>query len=174
MRRLFIFNILVLFFLLLSSFSCSSYPSDKCLIENFDTNKSDFEKLVVMIQEDNQIISVMKNGEVLDIRYQANNQILTKERLKEYQLLLNKINASEIRIYTDNKKDNSNFSSISIFAWDTRSWSIVGGGHSKSYSFQFEKPEKIVESLDEIKSRGGDASHYKKISENWYLYLDIW
>lgn len=176
MRRLFIFNILVLFLLLLllTSFGCSSYPSDKYLIENFNANREEFEKLLTMAQIDKQIISVKKNGEVLDINYKQNETLLSSERINEYTNLLNKINALEIQINTDNKKDSSNFSGISIFAWDTRSWSIVGGGHSKSYTFQLEKPEQIVDSLDRLKSNGNDVVAYKKISENWYLYLDIW
>ena len=169
------FLILTLIFaLVLANSSCSSYPTDKYLEENFNANRTYFEKLVSMIQDDKKVISIGKSREILDINYQPNKNVISRERLDDYISLLNKINALSIRLHTGNNNDRTNFSSIQIFVWDSRSWSIVGGGNSKSYLFTYDKPERIVESPDEIKSKGGDASHYKKLSENWYLFLDIW
>ncbi|MEK7723999.1 MAG: hypothetical protein AAB336_06610 [Acidobacteriota bacterium] len=127
-----------------------------------------------MIQEDKRVISVSINGEILDLGYQNNGNIISKKRLDEYITLLEQINALSIRRYTGNKNDRTNFSSVDFLVYESKGWLLGIGGTYKYYIFTHENPDRLVDSLDDLKSSGGDASHYKKISENWYLYLDIW
>ena len=150
------------------------FPSDQYLEDNFRANRADFERLITIIQEDNQLIRVSKNGELPDIAYQKNENIISKERLNEYQSLLNKVNVLNIRVDRDNKIDNSNFSKIEFLVYESKGWMLGMGGTYKYYIFTQQPPERLSDSLDKLKSSGNEGFAYKKISENWYFCLDIW
>lgn len=149
-------------------------PNDEFLIENFKRNRVEFEKLITMIREDERVISVSRDGSVLDINYNENRGVISEPRLAEYITLLKKVNAISVRIFLGSDNSRLKFSSIDVSVWEERSWSIVGGGCSKSYVFSDVEKKPTTASLDVLSFHQGDVSQFRQISENWYLYLDIW
>ncbi len=161
MRKLFIFNILVLFLLLLSSFGCSSYPSDKYLVENFNNNEPIFEKLVAMIQEDSKVCKMNKDCEYILISDTEYNIKLPFDRYQEYKSLLKQIGAINVRQFFVNKNDKSYSNEIYFLVYENPGFMM--GGVYKSYHHSKSKPDKLVDSLDELYSQNSEVFGYKEI-----------
>ncbi len=172
MRKLFIFNILVLFLLLLSSFGCSSYPSDKYLVENFNNHEPIFEKLVAMIQEDSEVCKVNIDCEYIVIDNYQPNKVISNERYQEYKSLLKQIGAINVRQFFVNKNDKSYSNEIYFLVYENPDFMM--GGVYKSYHHSKSKPDKLVDSLDELYSQNSEVFGYKEIRNNFYITLDIW
>ena len=153
-------------FLLLFTSSCSyqtPYPNDELLEQKFYANEPSFEKLIKMFEEDSTLFQVsLEKGAFESFEKIAN---LTENRLAEYNKILSKLDIEFIERY-ENQED------IYLKVWSNPNFFI--GGKSKYYFYSERDITNTVNSLDEIYRNGRDANQMKKISGNWYLYLDVW
>lgn len=137
-------------------------PKDKELENRFFANRTDFEKLVCLVQADSNLkrFSTSYDGQ-LDYKSRSN---LSEDRIKAYEELMGKLQIQEI-----SRWDQGN--TVYFQVWWTSH--LVIGNKSKYYVYLENPPEKLVDSLD-IRVGNNDANDYKKIEANWYLHLDIW
>ena len=140
-----------------------SYPTDEILEKNFHLNKVDFNKLIKKFQEDSNLLRVNEQDQVRDSL--GNKANLSPSRLSEYKRLFSKLKVQQInRVEYDR--------SIFIRVWGIPNFFI--GGKSKYCVFTETPPPNLETSLDDIYKSGRDANEFKRIGENWYLYLDVW
>lgn len=89
---------------------------------------------------------------------------LPQQRMDEYRQLLTKLNVISV-----NRREPSG--DIALLVWTRRH--MIIGTKSKYYLYAETPPEPLVDSLDELVG-GADAFAHKRISNNWYLLLDVW
>ncbi|HKY28341.1 MAG TPA: hypothetical protein VJM12_10430 [Pyrinomonadaceae bacterium] len=88
MRRNFQVHYLIVFsglFVALSGCGVSPHPSDAVLVERFYAHRADFEKLVIMFNEDTDLVRITAKNAFLE---KGGSRQLPKERLDEYHRLL--------------------------------------------------------------------------------------
>jgi hypothetical protein len=90
---------------------------------------------------------------------------LSKQRMDEYRSLLRKLG---LWVVSRGEKTGN----IYMKAWHRNAFLV--GGSSKYYVYAENSPEALVDSLDKLKNGGDDAYAFKKISDSWYMHLDIW
>lgn len=147
------------------------HPSDNDLIEIFQKNEADFEKLIQMAKEDSEFVRIAP-----DFTWHKDNASvprdvlnLPSERFDEYRKLFRKLEL-KAGIINSQPKD----------VWFVSSAKgLVTGGSSKGFMFLTEEPFPLVESLDEpdwnrpeLKGRKSKIL-YRKLKDNWYLYYLI-
>ena len=145
--------------------------SDKELRENFYRHQSNFEKIVSMVSEDSEVMSVDETYVLLN-GYKSwqgdTDEVFSTKRWNEYKVLFNQLGSPYV--HSISKKDNViDISSGSIAVSDIDEYeSIV---ISKGYACSLNEPSTQVESLDELGFEG-NGIYYKKIGGHWYLYFD--
>ena len=139
------------------------YPKDEVLQNNFYANKEDFDELVRLFQEDSSIFCINSQDEVVD--FDKNKTNIASSRLDEYKRLFSKLHIQQI--------NRSKFDQhISLRVWGIPNF--LFRGKSKYYVFMETPPKNLESFLDDIYESGRDSNDFKKIEENWYLYLDVW
>lgn len=163
------FFLIVLAHFLLTSCFRPSPPSDELLIETFGSNRNDFETLVRMIDKDTNETALYE----VDKRYTMYNSdekgTIDEQRRQEYLALLAKLNMLSIGISTGRER------SFVITAY-AKGFSPEGGVY-KGYEyfpngFPARRMSSLVQSLEytpQIYKPG--TLLYRKIDENWYLWL---
>lgn len=147
------------------AFGCTSgfagHPKDSELINNFQAQKADFEKLLQMFLSDKDLVRV-----AYDFTRPADIQSIgvNEQRINEYRELFRKLNLSAgIEGYGDKE--------IVTFYVSTQGLSVTGS--SKGYAYTKNYPQLVVDDLDTYQPAGGKSfTAYKHIEGNWYLYLD--
>lgn len=139
-----------------------NYPSDEVLEQRFHSNKAEFDKLIAMLDEDKDIVTLGLNY----VFYKGeSSREVSEERLNEYRKLFKKLKLNA-GIYRDNE------SSVRLIifkkGWLTNS--------EKSYLYSSIEPSTLVNSLDDVikNDAGNHRSVHKKIQDNWYLYYESW
>ena len=130
--------------------------------EKFRSEQASFHKLVEMFKKDARLSSLNKEAAYLSFDQKAD---LSKQRMDEYRSLLKKLGLGVV-------SRGEQTGNIYMKAWHRNGFLI--GGSSKSYVYAENPPEALVESLDKLKNSGHDAYAFKKISDRWYMHLDIW
>lgn len=162
-----VFNFLFICLLLSSLSSCffgdvleRQHPSDEVLISNFNAYEAEFGKLLRMFQEDKQLERVSdftrpENPESINI---------SQERIAQYRQMFKKLGLTAgIEGYQEKE--------MIWFHASTQGLSVTGS--SKGYVYTTNKPEKVVDNLDNYKSEDGKSFRaFRQIEDNWYLYLD--
>jgi len=152
----------ILIFCVLFTACIFNYPSDGILEQRFHSNKAEFDKLITMLKEDRDIVTLGFNY----VFYKdESSRELSEERLNEYRKLFKELNLNS-GIYRDNE------SSVRLIIFE-KGWLT---NSEKSYLYSSIKPSEIVNSLDEIikNDAGNHRAAYKKIQDNWYLYYESW
>ena len=151
-------------FLLGGCSSTSGYPPDHLLEARFRNHEAEFSRLLNIFKVDSHLFLVDSEA-----AYSARNTraVITEERLEEYQRLLSKLELD----YIARTNNHEGHEEISLRAW-TRPHLLLGA-KSKFYIYREIPPSPLVESLDGLVG-GTDAYAYKRIAENWYLFLDVW
>lgn len=151
----------------------SPHPSDNELIQNFQNNEADFEKLNQMAKEDSDFVRIAHHfnwtKESADYPPSKLKKVLPEERWNEYRNLFDKLNLTA-GICNYQPKE----------VWFLASGKgMVTGGSTKGYMYLAEEPSPIIESLDkpnfnrpEFEGKSS-AILYRKLKGNWYLYYEI-
>jgi hypothetical protein len=136
-----------------------AHPSSQELINNFLSHRPEFERLLQMAQEDQELYRVAydstrpENPEAIG---------LTQERLTEYRGLFDELN-----LEAGIEKGGDNV----WFIASARGLSVSGS--AKGYIYTQIPPDLVVEDLDNYFSADGRSfTAFQKIEENWYLYYD--
>ena len=153
----------VAFALFLFPLSCrTSHPSDGDLEQNFRMHQADFDKLVRMLTEDEDIVRII-DGHVYF--HEVSNRQLPQGRLNEYESLFRKLKI-EGGFHRSGGK-------IRLIA-STRGLALPNS--EKSYVYTPQVPGPLVGSLDEVinKNHGDQAPVFRRLNGNWYLYYESW
>jgi hypothetical protein len=144
---------------LLSNELGGEHPSSQELIDNFYSHCPEFDQLLQMALEDQELSRV-----AYDFTRPENPETIgvTQERLNEYRRLFDELN---LEAGIDNGRD-----SIWFIA-SARGLSVSGS--AKGYIYSRIPPGLIVEDLDSYDSPDGRSfTAFQKIEGNWYLYYD--
>ena len=170
-KTLFLILFLSFLFVNCGSFGESSpHISDESLIKNFQENEGDFNLLIQMAKQDSNMIRIANDftwtkDNVSFPRLESELGI-TNEHWEEYK---------KIFIKTKLKNGILNYQPDKVFL-AASSQGMLTGGSSKGYAYLKEKPEILVNSLDDYKfekSEENEITAYRKIADNWYLYYRI-
>jgi hypothetical protein len=160
-------------FLLLVSLliGCGGFPddiphkSDSVMIENFRNNKVGFEKLLLMVQEDEKKVGD-KFFRIDDDWFEPKNLnelVIGAERVEEYRKIFKQLDVQR-GFYAYGKGD------FYIFVSSSQGLSVSGS--SKSYVWSKETPKILVEcDLDTYNKehKPPKSTIYRHIEGNWYL-----
>jgi hypothetical protein len=140
----------------------SSHPTDHQLEERLRSNQSDFDRLVVMLSEDNEIVRL--DDKFVFFTEGANREV-PEERLRAYRDLF-----AKLRLERGFHRDRDNALRFIASARD------VGASSEKSYIYSTTPPTPLVDSLDYVieRDRGEQKPVYKKLQGSWYLYYASW
>lgn len=159
----FLFAVTFVYLVFPSIASFLSYPTDASLERRFFGNKQDFNTLLALFQDDRILRSVNRgDGAWIDFGEQAE---LSRDRLQRYNELLEKLEIQSIRRFPGSE-------SVELRVWSSANLFI--GGKYKYFVHDPNRTGPLTDSLDEIFSSGIDANHYKRLEQNWYIYLDVW
>lgn len=160
-----------LIFLATASTGCSPFPpSDDILIETLVSNRSDFETLVEMMDEDTNHIALHKVAKDYILYNRGEEGTIDKQRFQEYRDLLDKLNLHSITHYSTRNEE-----SFQIKAYVHGG--MPEGGVYKGYTyfcggFPERLKSSLVESLEyDPQTYEPGTFLYRKIDENWYLWL---
>jgi hypothetical protein len=151
-----------------------SFPSDESLRSRFLTHRADFERLVMMANEDNRLTRIAPDFTWLDdnVAWPRKDVGITEDRWNEYRRLFHTTGAS-IGI-----EKGINPSRI-LFPIDARG--IVPTGATKGLVFSQAPLSPVLKSLDKAPPgelyEGPDHNHvlvYKLIEDHWYIYYEEW
>ena len=156
-------DVVLVSLLLMTSCSGAFLPSDKTLEERFRSNQAEFEKIIGMLNEDNDVVRITSKYVFLS---ENSTRQLPKERLDEYRRLM-----KELKLEGGIQRHDSE--RVLLIASAS---GIALPNAGKCYAYSLKEPQPIVESLDElIKGSSGDHSLvYKKLRGNWYLCYESW
>ena len=158
-------------FLMISSSGClwSNPPSDRAFEDRFRSREADFKRLVSMFKEDSKLGEVTPEGAYLPYPYGHDKPKaeLPPERMSEYRRLIKSNSLIAI------KRGLKSGIFLEAFESDLEKW--------KGYVYDESPPAPLLNSLDDskelfqspIQTGSMTKSGYKKIADNWYLYLDI-
>jgi hypothetical protein len=152
----------ILIFVTLFVVCILNYPSDEVLEQRFHSNKTEFEKLITMLNEDRDIVRLSFDN--VFYKGESSHEV-SEERLYEYRKLFKKLKLNA-GIYRANE------SSVRLIIFK-RGWLT---NSEKSYLYSSIEPSIIVNSLDDIikNDPGNRRLVHKKIQDNWYLYYESW
>ena len=139
-----------------------SHPSDQILEQRLRSHESEFNRLVVMLFEDSDIVRLSNENVFLS----EGNRHISDERLREYRHLFDELNL-EKGIHRDG---------VNIVRLIASSKGLFLAYSEKSYVYSKSELNPIVNSLDEIisRDRGDQSTVYRKLKDNWYLYYASW
>lgn len=155
---------LVVFSAVLSGcLAMGNHPSAEALLNNFQNNRADFERLLQMFMEDTQLGRVAYDF-TRPAGIDATQVEVPAARLDQYRALFTKLILSAgIEGYGDKH--------TVWFIASTQGLSISGS--AKGYAYLVERPELIVEDIDHYRSEDGRSfTAYQLIEGNWYVYFD--
>ena len=141
--------------------SCGS-PSDNDQIERFRQNRAQFEQLVRMAREDNQIRRIGTSRETLQ-RYPD----LSYQRWELYREIMTDLDVRAVYHYQDDQE-------IRI---PLHSFGLVTGGSTKGVAYSYSNKAKtpLYDSLEKLPGIESSVPCYRRIprEEHWYLFF-IW
>ena len=145
--------------------------SDRSLIRDFENNRSEFERLVRMMEDDHDVMAVGE-GYVLLKEYRVwrddSDPGFSTKRWNEYKTLFAKLGNPYIS-HVEGNGGIIKIGSGTIAVSDLDDYeSIV---ISKEYVYNKTEPSPLVDSLDD-KGFDSPGPVYRKITGNWYLYFD--
>ncbi|MEK7723474.1 MAG: hypothetical protein AAB336_03930 [Acidobacteriota bacterium] len=164
----FVFLIFVAFLI-----GCDGFPddiphkSDSSMIENFHNNKAEFEKLLLMIQEDEKKVGdrVFRIDKDWFKPKNLDELGISDERIGEYRKVFKQL---DIRrgFYAYGKGD--------FYSFMSSAQGLAVSGSSKGYAWSKEPPKSLTESdLDEYHSQQNANDYiFRHIEGNWYLERD--
>ena len=168
-----IFLILSLTFLFASCASLlndAPHVSDDWLIKNFQKNEADFDLLAQMAQQDSKMVRIANDftwtKDSVAFPRPESELGITNERWEDYKKLFKKLRLSNGII---------NYQPDTILLLATTK-GLVTGGSMKGYAYLKEKPEMLVDSLDNYifpKTDKHSAIAYKQINNNWYIFYEV-
>lgn len=138
------------------------HPSDKTLIQNFKDNETAFNNLIAMIQEDKGLERVDDNW----TRPKNHAAIgLTEERIEKYRQIF-----KELRI----PRGFYSFTNPVRIKLLASASGLSISGSAKGYAFLEEKPDLIVNDLEDYSSTDGESfTAYRHIEGKWYVFHDV-
>lgn len=139
-----------------------SHPSDESLIKNFEKNQTAFNELVGMIQQDKELARVDDDWTLPD---NPSSIGITSERIAKYRQIFKELKIPRgFYSFTDPVR-------ITLLA---SSSGLSVSGSSKGYAFLENKPDLVVENLDNHHSPNSHSfTAYRHLSGNWYLVYDF-
>ena len=149
-------------------------PSDEALRSRFIAHRTDFEKLVVMANEDSQLTRIAPNFTWLknDVSWPRKNVGISQQRWNEYRQIFRRVGASD----GIEKGKNPNRVIFPIVYGG-----LVPSGFTKGLIYSQSPLSPILSSLDKRPPdkywTGSDHSHvlvYKPIEDHWYIYYEQW
>ena len=146
--------------LLLAGCGRMSHPSDDTLIQRFKAQRSQFEELVQMTQQDPLLKRVSVEFTSPD---DAGSVGVTPERLQLYHALLRKVR-TPLGIV------NVHQGTYVTFIASGKGLGISGSG--KGYLYTTVPPEPLQDKLDTYASADNVSIAYRHIIDNWYLWAD--
>lgn len=160
------FCIILWLYLVTIAFGCSRPPSDKNMQKHFIDNKEIFGRLIQMLQEDKTVNWISE-------QFILPEGSLKPERKGQYLGLMNKAGVRHISI-----KSRANVSGTSTMKSEKHEVGPVSfgtfnsSGVLKGYTYSTQTLSPIYDSLDERPvSLKAYEFGYKRISDDWYLYL---
>ncbi len=146
---------------LLILISCSA-PSDEEMINDFKKNKIEFEKLLIMLKNDQQLWVVTRTWVRPEKYYDYG---IRHDRIEEYRAIMKNIGLYGVGVNAERK-------SFYFDKWSSGGISIRAS--SKGYFYTEEIEPRLTTNLDTYLSET-DKRHYfiaRKIDKNWYIYLE--
>jgi hypothetical protein len=141
------------------------HPTDASLIENFEKNRDDLERLAAMCREDANMVriapSFLWRVDHAGWPRPESEWGITKERWDQYRELFGKLG---LTMGINNYQPESIY-----FLSSTRG--LVTGGSSKGYAYLSEPPERTEESLDDFKFEK-EGAVYRHLTGDWYLFYE--
>ncbi len=159
---------------ILVSASRKHLPTDESLRARFVANRVDFEKLVVMSNEDRHLTRIAIDFTWLDddVAWPRKNVGISEQRWSNYRQIFQRVGASEGLIRYRNP---------TLILFPIASAGLVPSGVEKGLAYSQATLTPILKSLDEdppVKYRNGpDRSHllaYRPIDDHWYIYYREW
>lgn len=151
--------IISLFLVLFLSCGHHGHPTAMELKSRLLQNKSDFDSLAAMLNNDSSIRRLSSNT-----IFYANDDEITDERLLRYREKL-------ARLGIDNGIHRDSAKSIRFIV---TSRGFPSTTHSKGYLYADETPEPLVDSIDDFVSSRKQFPVYQHIESNWYLVYESW
>lgn len=151
-----------------------SPTSDEALRARFLAHRVDFEKLVVMANEDSHLTRIASDFTWLDddVAWPRKNVGFTEQRWNDYRQMFQKVGDSE-GIVKGNNPARIMFPIFTV--------GLVPSGAAKGLVYSQEPLSPVLKSLDKRPPEkfwdGPDRSHvlvYKPIEDHWYIYYEEW
>ena len=175
-------NILVALVFLLSNAGCdlffvSSHPSDDELLRNFQTYEAGLNRLVIMSNEDARVIRIAPDFTRLVDNWswpRPESEIgLSRQRWDEYRSLF-----SQLELPVGLERFGQSDEVLIQFPVSTRGLGVSGS--AKGYAYSERELFPLLDSLDEESVKRfyererpeQSIALYRRIRENWYLFLD--
>jgi len=149
-------------------------PSDEALRARFLAHRVDFEKLVVMTNEDIHLTRIAPDFTWLDddVAWPRKNVGISEQRWNDYRQTFRKVGASEGMI---------KYANPTLVLFPITSMGLVPSGVEKGLAYSQASLSPVLKSLDERPPdefwNGPDRSHvlvYKPIENHWYIYYRQW
>jgi len=149
-------------------------PSDEALRARFLGHRADFEKLVAMANEDNNLTRIALDFTWLDddVSWPRKDVGISAQRWTDYRQIFQKVGASEGIL---------NYTNPTLIFFPIASMGLVPAGSEKGLVYSQTSLNPVLKSLDEKPSDalwdGPDRSHvlaYKPIGDHWYIYYKQW
>ena len=140
----------------------SSHPTDGELVQTLKSNQSDFDTLIKMLIEDEDIVRL--DDKFVFFR-EGSSRAVPKERLGVYRTLF-----AKLRLERGFQRDRDN--ALRLIA----SSGGIFSNSEKSYIYSTTPLVPLVDSLDYViaRDRGDQKPVYKKLHDSWYLYYASW
>ncbi len=152
----------------------SSLASDEALRARFLAHRVDFERLVVMTNEDSHLTRIAPDFTWLDDdgSWPRKNVGISEQRWNDYKQIFREVGASDGII---------KYSKPTLILFPITSIGSVPSGVEKGLAYSEAPLSPVLKSLDERPSEefwtGPDRNHvlaYKPIEDHWYIYYRQW
>ena len=138
---------------------------DRALIENFESHRSSFEKVVAMMEEDSQL--KVSPNDTFTILSSFPTPGFSTRRLNEYRALFADLGTPRATPVS-RRSDEIEFSAVSAFSDIDYEFVVI----TKSYVYRKTPPSTLVDSLD-YKDFQNSSWGCKHITGNWYLCFEL-
>ena len=143
------------------------YPPDAVSIESFNRNREHFKELIDLLEKDSNISNIDANGRATSRDVKPLE--FPEARRQRYIELMNATGALHVS-RTSWKQD-----SKTVFF---QMWWVPNGllmqSKAKYLVYKIDTEPQFVDSLDPIYESGRDANEFRRIDDDWSLYLDVW
>ena len=149
-------------------------PSDEALRARFVAHRVDFERLVVMTNEDSHLTRIAPDFTWLDddVAWPRKNVGISEQRWDDYRQIFRRAGTSDGIFNYNNPK---------LVMFPITSIGLVPSGVEKGLAYSQTSLSPVLKSLDEKPPQeywnGPDRSHvlvYKPIENHWYIYYRQW